>query len=432
MARRAALAGFVGTFIEYYDFALYGVLTVFLAPQFFPSDNASTSFLAGLAVFGAGFVARPIGGILFGRYGDRRGRRNALVLSVLLMGVCSTLVGILPTYATLGALAPLLLVLLRLGQGISAGSEMLGSITYVLESVPRRRRVFMASLTSMGAVLGGATSTVTAAVLTGVLGRDGMEDYGWRIAFLIAAPLTAIALWIRTKLEDSPEFTRMIERREVTRSPLREVLTVHRRNVLIAGGIAISANGAAGLAAWFHTYLVGNRDLPGGEVFAASAVSSILSAFLAPVAGRLADRYGQRRTFAAVLVGYLVAAFPVMYMLGKATGFAGLIVALGVYSLLVAMVQAPAFTLIAELFPGPVRYTGANFGQNIGTVLASGLAPFAAGLLFTVTGSSLGPVIWIFGVCAIAFVALSVPAVQYVAGADPAADPGDAIGAERP
>ncbi|MCC5575249.1 MFS transporter [Microtetraspora sp. AC03309] len=423
-ARRAALAGFVGTFIEYFDFNLYATLTVYLSPLFFPADDPSTSFLTGLAVFGAGFFARPIGGILFGRLGDRNGRRSALIFSVILMGVCSTLIGILPTYAGIGIAASALLVLLRLGQGISAGSEMLGSITYVLESVPRSRRVLMASLTPMGAMAGGGVGGVVVALLSGILSREDMAVYGWRIAFLISAPLTVVALLVRKRLEDSPEFTEMVAHREITRSPLREVLTAHRRNILIAGGVAIAANGAPGLSAWFATYLAGNRALPSSTVFVAMALSSFLTIGFAPLAGWLTDRIGQRKMFAAVLCGYLVLSVPVLYLIGTVTSVAGLVVATFLYGVLAALVQAPAFTFIAELFPRHVRYTGANFGQNIGTVLGSGIAPLVGGLIFAATGSSLGPAIWVAVVCVIAFAALAMRSVQFVAGTTPA-DAGD-------
>ncbi|GAB2832199.1 MFS transporter [Actinocorallia aurea] len=419
-ARKAALAGFVGTFIEYYDFALYGVLTVYFSPLFFPADDTSTSLLTGLAVFGAGFVARPVGGIIFGRIGDRHGRRPALVASVLLMGLCSTLVALLPTYETLGIAAPILLVILRLGQGVSAGSEMLGSITYVLESVPRSRRVLLASLTPMGALAGGTVSSVVAAILAGALGGDAMASYGWRIAFLLAAPLAVFALLIRSRLEDSPEFTEVAAQREVVKTPLREIFRSHRRNLLIAGGIAMAANGAPNTAIWFHSYLVGERGIPGEQVFAASALMGVPIALLSPVAGRLCDRFGQRRVLVAVLIGYLVVSFPVLHFISSASGVLQLIVVMGSFSLLGALVQAPAFSYIAELFPAPVRYTGANFGQNIGTVFGSGVAPFVAALLVTATGSTLGPGLWIVTVCLIAFTALSFRAVHYMAGVDSA------------
>lgn len=407
-ARRAAIAGFFGTYIEYYDFALYGVLAVYFAPVFFPSDNDAVSLLVGLAVFGAGFVARPIGGILFGRMGDRRGRRTALLATVVLMGGCSTVMGLLPSYDAIGILAPILLVLLRIGQGLSAGAEMLGSVTFALESAPPSRRTFLASLTPYGAGLGGSSGAVLAATL-GVFGSaEFMTDHGWRIPFLVAAPLTLVAFYIRRRVEDSPEFARMVRNSEIVKSPLREVVRGYRRQVLTAGAIAIGVNGAAGVAQWFGVYLAGNRELPASMVLGAYATSMVLGALWTPLWGRLADRVGQRELLTAILAGFIVLAGPIFWLLSTAEHALLLIVGMTAYLTLTNAVMAPGFGLIAELFPAPVRYTGANLGQNIGTVLGGGTAPLVCGALLLATGSAVGPVLWIIGVSLIGLVALAV------------------------
>lgn len=407
-ARRAALAGFVGTFIEYYDFALYGVLAVYFAPLFFPAGSDAASLLVGLAVFGAGFVARPIGGIVFGRMGDRRGRRTALLATVVLMGVCSTLIGLLPTYGTIGLLAPIALVLLRIGQGLSAGAEMLGSVTFALESAPASRRTFLASLTPYGAGLGGSSGAVLAAVLSTSASADFMAEHGWRIPFLVAAPLTLVALIIRRRVEDSPEFIRLVRTGEIARSPLRTVLAGYRRPLLIAGAIAIGVNGAAGVAQWFAVYLAGNRDLPTGPVLAAYSTAMVLGALWTPLWGRLADRVGQRELLTAILAGFVLVAGPVFWLLSTTENPVLLALGMTVYLTLTNAVMAPGFGLIAELFPAPVRYTGANLGQNIGTVLGGGTAPLVCGALLLATGSAVGPVLWIVAVSAIALTALAV------------------------
>jgi MHS family proline/betaine transporter-like MFS transporter len=394
-ARRAAVAGFAGTFIEYFDFALYGVLTVYLAPLFFPAQDPAVSLLASLAVFGAGFVARPVGGILVGYLGDRHGRRIALLTTVLLMGACSALVGVLPTYAQVGALAPVLLLLLRLGQGLSAGSEMLGSVTFVVESAPAGRRVFLASMTPFGSVIGGAVGGVGVTVLAAALAPEAMASYGWRIAFLMALPLALVAFLLRRRIEDSPEFAAMRADDEIVRSPLREALRLHRRRILVAGGLAIGVNGAAGLAPWFTTYLAGNRGLPAPMVFGIFAATGLLAALLVPLSGRLGDRFGQRRVIVTVLLGYLVAIVPIMLVLSTATGAVPLALASIAFAVLGNLLIAPAFSYIAQLFPRNVRYTAANLGQNIGTVLGSGIAPLVGGALLLWTGSGLGAALWI-------------------------------------
>jgi MHS family proline/betaine transporter-like MFS transporter len=393
--RRAAAAGFAGTFVEYYDFALYGLLTVYFAPRFFPATNTVVSLLAGLAVLGAGFVARPVGGLIFGWVGDRYGRRRALVTSLALMGVCSGIVGLLPTYETLGVWAPVLLVLMRLGQGISAGSQMLGAVTLVLESAPRGRRIFLASLTPFGSGVGTAVATVAVFLLGLTAGSAWMASVGWRVLFLACFPLLLVALWIRVRMEDSPEFTRMVARRDVADSPIAEVLREHWRPLLLAGGVAIATNGASGLVAWFSTYLVGARGLAGSVVFAALAVTSTVSAFTIPVAGRLTSALGQRKSLAIIFAAYVLITVPFLLVIGGAARFLPLMLALLIYNILSVAFMPPAFTLIAQLFPARVRYTGANLAQNIGTVLGAGFAPLIAASLVLGTGTVLGAGLWI-------------------------------------
>ncbi|MGV9870871.1 MFS transporter [Rhodococcus koreensis] len=413
-ARRAGIAGFVGTFIEYYDFGLYAVLAVYFAPQFFPADNAATSFLTGLAVYGAGFFARPFGAVVFGRIGDRRGRRTALVATVLFMGACSALIGLLPTFEEIGLWAPVLLVVLRLGQGLSAGAELMGAVTYVLESAPPSRRVFLASLPSVGTLSGGACGPLVALVIVEALGREAMIAYGWRIAFLLAIPLTVLAYVVRARLEDSPEFAEMVAKKEVVKAPLREVFRTSRRGLLIAGGMAVAANGAGGMALWFTTFLVGTRDLPASNVFLASVIGYLAGATIVPIVGLLTDRYGQRRLAGVAFAGFAVAALPVLWLIGTTTSVVALTVGMVVYLLLSAAVQPPVYSFIAEAFPRNVRFTGSALAHNIGGVLAAGPGPLIAGLLFNATGSWAAPAIWLGILCCIGFSAIAASRRQPV------------------
>lgn len=394
-ARRAAAAGFAGTFGEYYDFALYGVLTVYFAPKFFPATSSAASLLAGLAVLGAGFLARPVGGLIFGWVGDRHGRRRALVSSLMLMGLCSGVVGILPTYDLIGVWAPILLVLARLGQGISAGSQMLGSVTLVMESAPRDNRIFLASLTPFGSGVGTAAATAAVFLLGLTAGPVWMSNFGWRVLFLVSFPLMLVALWIRVRMEDSPEFARMTERQDVADSPIMELLHGYWRPLLLGGGVAVAANGASGLVAWFSTYLVGTRGLSAETVFAALAVTSTVSSLTIPVAGRFASKIGQRRSLAVIFGLYALIAVPFLLVLGGATRFLPLLLVLLPYNIISVAYMPSAFTLISQLFPTRVRYTGANLAQNIGTVLGAGFAPLLAAALVLWTGTVLGAGIWL-------------------------------------
>ena len=429
-ARKAAAAGFVGTFIEYYDFALYGVLTVYFAPLFFPAENPATSLLAGLAVYGAGFLARPVGGIIFGRIGDRLGRRPALIASITLMGLCSGLVGVLPTHASIGIWAPVLLVALRLGQGLSAGSEMLGSVTFVLESAPPNRRIFLASLTPFGAALGTTVAISSVWILNRTTDISWMRETGWRVLFLAALPLLLAALLVRRRLEDSPEFDKVVESKQVVSNPIRTIFRNHRRALVLAGGVAIAANGTAGLVAWFSTYLVGTRGLPGGTVFSALALGSALAATSVPISGWLTNRFGQVRIARIILTAFAVSALPILWLLGTADTFLPLLIALVVYNMLSVAIMPPVFTLIAQLFPVNLRSSGSNLGQNIGTVLGAGVAPFIGAQLAIVTGSVYGPAIWIVGVAVIGLASLAILARASLLSSDPsrgALEPGPSL-----
>jgi MHS family proline/betaine transporter-like MFS transporter len=409
-----AAAGFAGTFVEYYDFTLYAVLTVVFSPLFFPSDDPATSFLAGLAVFGAGYFARPLGGILFGHIGDRYGRRTALIGTIALMGVSVTVMGLLPTYEQIGIWAPILLILARLGQGFSAGAEMLGSVTYVLESAPPSRRFLLGSLTPLGASLGGSLGGVFSGVLRGALGPDAMSSYGWRIPFLVGAPLALVCLWMRARLEDSPEFTNVVKRKEVVRSPLGATLRLHWRVVLLAGMVALAAHGTAGMQAFFSTFLAGTRGLPQERVFIALALAGPFSLLTIPLVGLLTDRFGRKPLLASMLIAFGVTVLPVLWLLSTTTSFVGIVVGSLTFTSLSALIMVPALTLIAEMFPPEVRYTAANIGNNIGTVFGSGLAPLAATALVTATGSGLGPAVWIGGLVLLGLLVL--PRIKTVQG----------------
>lgn len=398
-ARRAAVAGFVGTFIEYYDYSIFALLAVYVAPLFFPADNPAISQLAGLAVYGVGFVARPLGGIVFGRIGDRRGRRIALMMTVGLVGGCSAAIGMLPTYAVVGVIAPILLILLRLGQGLSAGSEMLGSITYVIESAPPSRRALLASLTPLGGGLGSGTGALACLLVGLVFSKDDMASFGWRIPFIAAVPLTLIAFLLRKRIEDSPEFIKLAQSKQIAKSPLREALTRHWRSMLVACGLSAAGYGATGVSAFFVSYLVSTRGLPFSSVMGAFAAALLLGPLVIPAAGALTDRFGQRRLLGLVFVAFILMSVPILFVLGWADSILLLGIAMTAFMGLVGFINAPLWSYIATLFPAPVRFTASTFGANVGAVTTGSTGGLAAGALFFATGSPLAPAIWIVGCC---------------------------------
>ncbi|HEX6518591.1 MAG TPA: MFS transporter, partial [Streptosporangiaceae bacterium] len=225
--RRAVVAGAMGNLIEYYDFAVYGVLTVTLAPLFFPSHQFGVSILSTLAVFAVAFVMRPVGGWFFGWLGDRNGRRRALVITVVGMGLASGAVGVLPTHSVAGTLAPVLLVLARLFQGFAAGGEAAGSCTYIAESAPPRKRGLLLSFSGMTIVGANSVAAVVVGLTAASMTHAQMASWGWRIPFLISLPLALFCLWARLRLAETGEFEAMVDQREVVRSPLLRTLKEH-------------------------------------------------------------------------------------------------------------------------------------------------------------------------------------------------------------
>ncbi len=407
-ARRAAIAGGVGTLIEYYDFAVYGFLAVVIAPLFFPSTSPGVSILATLAVFGVAYVARPLGGIFFGRLGDRRGRRRALVITVVSMGIACGVLGLLPVHSSVGVLAPILLVAVRLAQGFSAGGEIGGAATYIAESAPPAKRGFFGSFTPVGSTLGFAVAAAVVGVVTLVTTDEQMASWGWRIPFLLALPLAYVCLRVRLKLEDTPEFEEMADKQEVVKSPLGDVVKRNPWSVLRVVGIAIAMNGSGYIGlTYFSVYLIKDLGFSKDAVYWTSAVSIALACATFPLAGAATDRYGRKPVLLTGYLAYVLLAFPAFMILGATGSILVVGLVYFVYMVLNGIVQVPAFPLFTELFPRAVRYTGVSLGFNIGTIAAGGTAPYVAAQLVESTGNSMAPAFWVVGVCLIGVVTVS-------------------------
>jgi MHS family proline/betaine transporter-like MFS transporter len=402
VARRAAIAGGVGTLIEYYDFAVYGFLAVTIAPLFFPSDNSAVSILSTLAVFGVAYVARPLGGIFFGRLGDRRGRRHALVITVVSMGVACGILGLLPTSSTVGILAPILLVLVRLAQGFSAGGEVGGAATYIAESAPPRKRGFFGSFTPVGSTLGFAVAAAVVGVVALITTDEQMESWGWRIPFLLALPLAYVCLRVRMKLEDTPEFEEMAEKKQVTKSPLMDVVRKNPWSIARVVGVAIAMNGSGYIGlTYFSVYLINDLGFSKDAVYWTSAIAIALACATFPLSGMATDRWGRKPVLIGGYLAYVIIALPAFMIMGATESILVIGIVYFLYMVLNGVVQVPAFPLFTELFPRTVRYTGVSLGFNIGTIAAGGTAPYVAAQLVESTGNAMSPAYWVMGVCAI-------------------------------
>ncbi|MEV1295314.1 MFS transporter [Pseudonocardia sp. NPDC049635] len=386
-ARTVALAGLIGTTIEWYDFFIYGMAAALVfAPQFFPGVSPLAGTLAALSTFAIGFVARPIGGALMGHFGDRVGRRSMLVLSLMIMGVGTLLIGLLPNYAAIGIAAPILLVVLRFAQGIGVGGEWGGATLLALEHAPPSRRTLYSSLPQVGLPLGVVLASLVFLVVRLAVDEAAFVAWGWRIPFLVSAALVVFGLVLRLRLDESPQFTRVRSADQVRRSPLGDVLRAPR-TLLPASGINIVASGLANIVLVFTLSYVAARQLvDSSTMLAVTVVTALVWAGVIPLAALLAGRYGRRPVLLAGTVLLTAWAFPYFWLIDTGS-VAGVLTACVVSGIGVAIASGPYGAYIAEAFPTAVRYSGSSVAYAIGGVLGGALAPIVATALFAATGN---------------------------------------------
>jgi MFS transporter, MHS family, proline/betaine transporter len=388
--------------IEYYDFSLYGYLAVIVAPLFFPSDDPVASLLAALAVFGTAYLIRPLGGVVFGYIGDRYGRRTALLATLIFMGLGSTALGVLPTYAQVGVWATVLLVLVRLAQGFSAGGEVGGSATFISESTPSHLKATYGSVTPLGATGGFALAAAVAGVVSAVTTDEQMVAWGWRIPFLLALPLTILCLWARTRVTETHN---KFELKEEKHSPLTDVFRTRGSALAQASAISLATNGTAYIGlTYLSIHLIQRLGYDKTPVYWIATLAIGISALCMPLGGLLGDRIGPRRLLIVGLVGYIVLAFPTMAVMDL-----GLTIAAIAYIILMlntVATQVGAYTLLPQLFDTHTRYTGVATGWNIGVVIAGGTAPFLAVWLIEQTGNVLAPAFFVIASAVVGLVAV--------------------------
>jgi metabolite-proton symporter len=388
-ASRVATATFIGTAIEWYDFFIYGAAAaIVFGPQFFTNLSPALATFASFGTFAAGFIARPVGGILFGHFGDRLGRKRSLVASLLIMGLGTFCIALLPTYAQIGAAAPVLLVLLRLIQGLGVGGEWGGAVLMATEHAPPGKRAFFSSFPQMGIPAGIILSNLVF-LLTGVaLGPQGLAAWGWRIPFVFSAVLVVVALFIRLRLEESPEFEATRQHDGVRRLPVIEVLRTHPLSTVLGMGVSLAPSAIGYL---FSVYLLSYGTQIGiAQQTMLLLITAAAVAYLAvvTVSGRISDRVGPNKVFLAgglVSVGLLFVAFA---LFDTAT-VAGVFSALVILAVLMGPMVGVQAIIVSMAFPASVRYTGASLAFQLGSVLGGGITPLVAAAIFTATGSSM-------------------------------------------
>lgn len=414
--RKVILASLIGTSIEFYDFYAYATAAVLVFPTlFFASDSETTSLLASFAVFGVAFIARPLGSIIFGHFGDKVGRKQTLVAALLTMGIATTLIGLLPTAQTPGweILAPALLVVMRFGQGLGLGGEWSGAALLATENAPTGKRAIFGTFPQLGAPIGFVLANTVFIVLSYALTPEQFMDWGWRVPFLASAILVIVGLWVRISLIETPSFTRMVEKQAVAKMPLARVFKTAWKPLIQGTFIMFATYVLFYLMTTFTlTYGTASTDaeVPGlgyerTDFLWMLVFGVVFFGIFTLVSGPLAEKQGRRKMLTWVTVAIAVFGFLWVPLFGG--GFLGTMVMLSLGFTLMGLTFGPMAAYLPELFPANVRYTGSAIAYNVSSILGAAVAPFIAVALWTVgEGSTFWVGVYLAAAAVVTFVAL--------------------------
>lgn len=393
--RKRTIAVGIGNFMEWFDFAVYGYFAAVIGMLFFPSSAPGVSLLSSLAVFAVGFLSRPFGALILGPIGDRFGRRAVLIITVFGMGVCTTIIGLLPTYEAIGIAAPVLLIAMRFVQGMMVGGEWSSAGIYIVESAPANRRATAASVITGTAGLAFLFGTFVAATITTTLSDAQLTAWGWRLPFVASIVMTGIAIFIRRKLGDTPVYEEMVRQRDSAQAPSKAV----RRRAFITT-FAFSALFGVSLY-YFVTYannhLVTTVGLPRSTALWLCSIALVVYVIVNPLIGRLSDRIGRRKLLLGAAAALTVLAFPIFLLINSGNS-AAILLGLIILGVLVAVTAVMDVVLLVEVFPASIRSTGAALGHNLALAILAGPGPFIAAALIRMTGDANLPAAYLAGV----------------------------------
>lgn len=381
---RVATASFVGTAIEWYDYFIYGMAAaIAFGPLFFPAVSSAAGTLAAFATYSVGFLARPVGGIIMGHFGDRVGRKSMLVISLLTMGIATVGIGLLPTYATIGVWAPILLVTLRFVQGLGVGGEWGGAVLMAVEHAPDRKKSFYGSFPQMGVPGGLIIANLVFLGLTTNLSTDAFLAWGWRVPFLASAVMVVAGLVIRLTISESPDFQAVKQAKSEHRMPIVTVLRENWKEVVLSAGAFIGINAVGYIfMAYLLSYTTAVLELSRNLILVFTLIASLVWLAVIPWASALSDRHGRRRVLRAGSIGLVASAILLFPMINTANP-AMILLALLVTAVFMGVVYGPIAALFSELFKAEIRYSGASLGYQLGSILGGGLAPTVATALYT-------------------------------------------------
>lgn len=414
---RQILAAVIGNALEWYDFVVYGFLTVIISRLFFPSDSEYASLLLAMATFGVGFFMRPVGGILIGMYADRRGRKAALQLIILLMTISIAMIAFAPTYAAIGAAAPALIVLARLLQGAATGGEFASATAFLIESAPPGRRGFFGSLQMVGqalAALGGATAGM---LVTQGLTPEQVDSWGWRLPFIFGLLIGPVGLWMRRHLEETEAFVEAAssaQREHAAPAGLMQLLRTHARAVLVSFGLVVSSTIMFYVVLiYMPTYAKTQLQIPLNEAFTAQVAGLTCLTLLIPLFGVLCDRIGRRPVLMLAALLYFVLPYPLLGWVIAEPGLPRLLVMQVVLCSAIAVGFGAISTALAEQFPVRQRSTGLALAYNLAVMLFGGFAQLIVTWLIAVTGSPMAPSYYVMFGAAVGMLAAAFLAERY-------------------
>lgn len=421
---KVAATSAAATSIEWYDFFIYGTAAALVFPKLFFAAGLplAVAQMASFSTFAVGFIARPVGGVIFGHFGDIVGRKKALVTALLLMGASTTLIGLLPSYHAIGVAAPLLLILARFVQGLAIGGQWGGAALLAIESAPPGKRGFYGSFAQVGVPVGVVLANLIFLLMTSSLSPEAFQSWGWRVPFLLSVVLVGLGLYVQLVLEDSPEFRALEEaaakqaaagKAVKKRSPLIAVVLNHPKEILLAAGAFMASNGCFYLIiTYVVAYATKELGVERSHVLWAVLLGSAISAPSLVVTAMISDRYGRRGIFmlGAVLSGLW--AFP-FFMLIDTGGFWQMLIAIAVGLSVLNFMYGPQAALFAELFTVEMRYSGASLGYQIGAILAGGFAPMIATALLANYHTSMAISAYMAVLCLISLISIFLIAETY-------------------
>jgi MHS family proline/betaine transporter-like MFS transporter len=386
--KKVIISGMLGNGLEWYDFALYGHMAFIISKLFFPDFDPMVALIATYGTFAAGFIARPFGAVLFGWIGDKYGRRIALAIAILMMAIPTGLIGLLPTYAEWGVIAPICLILIRILQGLSMGGEFSGAITYMVEHSPPNKRALSGSAAMFSLVLGFLLGSVVTTTFSSVLSPEDFESWGWRIPFLFGIVVGVVGFYIRSHCEESPAFEEAKAEGTLSKTPVRDAFTKYPKNMFQAFTIYLFVTIPFYMVSiYFITYTTKQLEQPYEDALLINTFAMMSMLITMPIAAIISDRIGRKKVLVTAIILMLIAIYPAFQLMHDHDSFYHILGAQVMMGLIIGIYLAPVPALLVESFPTSIRYTGMSLAYNL-CAIVGGLTPMLSTWLISSTGNN--------------------------------------------